>query len=218
MAEEVKQSTEEKLYGKDGTGAPEVKKEEPAPEPEKKEEAPAPEPEKKVEDKPEQKDSKPEGDKKPDEKIELKLPEGSLLDAKRVDEIASFAKEQGLSQETAQKLLERESGAVSTFVEKTNADFSARTTEWLKECESDKEFGGAAFKENVELAKRVIGKYGSEKLKGELEKGFGNYPELVRIFVRIGKEMGDDKLVLPGGQPPRKKSLEEKFYPNSAQK
>ena len=225
MAEEVKpeivekspeQKLAEKVYDKtDEKGAPK--------EPEKKVE-PEPKPEEKSEQKPEQKseekDSKKSEDEKKDEpaKLDLKLPDGSLLDAKRVDEIASFAKEHGLSQKTAQALLERESDAKASFVESAMTEFTERSGQWLKECESDKEIGGAEFKRNAELAKRVIEKFGSQTLKDELNKGFGNYPELVRTFVRIGKEFGEDRLVHVGAQPGRKKTLEEKFYPNTAQK
>src|SRR5688572_20896218 len=49
------------------------------------------------------------------EKYDLKLPEGSLLEAAQMEKISAYAKEKGLSNEQAQELLERENDAVSGY-------------------------------------------------------------------------------------------------------
>lgn len=149
------------------------------------------------------------------EKYDLKLPSGSLLEKSAVERIASYAKERGLSQEDAQSLLERESQAVSGFAEAQRAELEGKVESWKQEVEDDKEIGGAAFKQNVELAHRVLARYGSPSLRQALnETGLGNHPELVRVFVRIGKAMADDQLVMPGTQSAGKRPIEEVFYGN----
>ncbi len=55
---------------------------------------------------------------------------------------------------------------------------------------------------NVELAKRVVDRFGTDPLKKSLsESGLGNHPELVRLLVRIGKSMSEDQLVIAGHKP-----------------
>lgn len=48
---------------------------------------------------------------------------------------------------------------------------------------------------HVELAKRVIYRWGDEELREVLDAtGLGNHPAVIRIFGRIGEEMNKDEL------------------------
>lgn len=171
-------------------------------------EAPAPTPEVKVSD----------SGKKPDAPVayELKLPEGSRLDKSQVDAIVSFAKEKGLSPEVAQAVLERESSAVAQHAKAQTDAWNNQAEQWLKQVETDKEIGGDGFKENISLANRVFQKFGSKELGEELDRtSLGNHPELLRLAVRIGKAMGEDKFVsAPKGKGTQVKSAAEQLYPN----
>lgn len=152
---------------------------------------------------------------KPPEKYTLKAPENSPLSQAHLDEISTFAKEKGLSNEVAQMLVERESKAVDAFKESQQTMYEAKKAEWFEASKNDKNFGGEKFKENAELAHRVIERYASPALKEHLkETGLGNHPELVRFVLDIGKEMSEDKLIIPGGQTkaPEKKSAAERLY------
>lgn len=153
------------------------------------------------------------------EKYDFKLPEGSFLKPTQVEKIAAYAKEQGFSQEKAQALLERENGAISSYVSDETQAFESRKAAWVDEIKADAEIGGDKTNESVEIAKRAIDKFGTPRLKEELNRtGFGNYPELVRVFSRIGRLIGEDKLVLGGVQATTGKSFAEKFYSDSATK
>lgn len=146
--------------------------------------------------------------------IKLAMPKDSLLDAGAVERIASFAKERGLTQEQAQAILERESGAVAAYAEGQQQTLEKHKSAWVEDLKADKELGGAAFNETVEIAKRVVESFGTEALKKALnETGLGNHPEVVRVFARIGKQMGDDKFVRPTAGAGVKRSPEEIFYP-----
>lgn len=135
------------------------------------------------------------------EKYELKLPDGALLKPAHLEQLASYAKEQKLSNVEAQALLERENLAAVSFHKGLQDQVEAESNQWVKEIEADKELGGDAFKENVALANRVVSKFGTEKLRMELDRTrLGNHPELNRLLVRIGKAFGEDRLVLPGAQ------------------
>jgi len=134
-------------------------------------------------------------------KYDLKLPEKSPLDAAHVEKIAAFAKERGFSQEQAQAVLERESAIVAEQAERQKAAVAEKVNSWLPMAKTDKEIGGEAFAQNAEIAKRVVERFGTPEFKQALnETGLGNHPELVRVFVRIGKQMTEDQLVLPGSQ------------------
>lgn len=153
------------------------------------------------------------------EKYEFKLPEKSLLKPSQVDKIAAYAKEQGLSQDKAQALLERDNEALSSFVNEQNSDFENRKKAWVTEIHNDKELGGNNFNESIELSKRVIEKFGDAKFKEALNQtGLGNHPELVRFISRIGKIMAPDTLVVSSNTGGESKSFADKFYADSATK
>jgi hypothetical protein len=148
----------------------------------------------------ESKDKKDEQPKVP-EKYELKLPDGSPLDQKHIDKVAAFAKEKGLSNDAAQVILERESAAVQSFAETQRAALDARHNEWRQQAESDPVIGGEKLAETAELAKRALQRFGSEKLREELEvTRMGDHPEVLRMFAEIGRSMSNDKLILAGAQ------------------
>lgn len=148
------------------------------------------------------------------EKYDLKLPENSLLDAAHLEKISSYAKEKGFSNDMAQALLERESLAVESYNNAQKDTLQKIGESWVSEAKNDKEIGGEAFKQNTELAKRVVDRFGTDPFKKALnETGLGNHPELLRVFTRIGKAMSEDKLIVPGAQAASgKRSIEDIFY------
>ena len=153
------------------------------------------------------------------EKYDLKLPEGSLLSAEELGKIESFAKERGLPNKDAQALLDQQSKLLTSYAEGEKSKWGTETAKWPDAVKADPEIGGEAFQQNVELAKRVVTRFGSPTLiKGLSETGFGNHPELVRIFARIGAAMDDDKLVMPGSKSSAAtKSMEDVFYPSKSE-
>lgn len=148
------------------------------------------------------------------EKYELKIPKDSLLPEGYVDRVASYAKENQLTNEQAQKVLERDVGIVADFQKSQLETFEKQKVEWFELSKADKEIGGDHFAESAENAKRAIERYGTAEFKAELNKtGLGNYPELVRIFARIGKAMASDQLVHASKNSAANKPVEDMFYP-----
>lgn len=149
-------------------------------------------------------------------KLELKLPEDSLLDDAEVARIAEYAKKRGLTQEQAQEIIEMESQTLAKFREDQINHLKKQSEEWKANLLSDKEFGGEAFKANAELAKRAAQKFATPDFIKTLEEtGLGNHPELVKMFYRIGKAMSDDSFVKPGAQAASKKDIAEVLYGNN---
>jgi hypothetical protein len=144
-------------------------------------------------------EKKPEGAPTVLKKEDLKLPEGSLLDAKAVDEIVSLANEKKLSKESAQAILERESKAVVSYVEGEKGKATQMQEQWYEAAKTDKEIGGEAYEPNVELGHRVLKRFGTEALEHILKtSGTYEHPEVLRFIVRIGKAMAPDQLVIAG--------------------
>lgn len=128
------------------------------------------------------------------EKYDLKLAEDSLLDASALERIGAVARQQGLSNQEAQALVDKQQTEVFEIIEE-------RKALWHKEASEDKEIGGAAFKENAELAKRAFDRVAPEGLKREMDRtGYGNHPLVLKMFVNLGRMMADDKFVQGGQQ------------------
>jgi hypothetical protein len=146
--------------------------------------------------------------------IKLEHIEDYVLAKEDVDEIAAFAKEQGLSQEAATSLLSRENNLLSNFMDKQEKDHDSMVNGWAKEIESDKEFGGEKFKDNVNYAHQVIKKFGDDGfIKALNESGYGNHPGLFKVFAKIGAAMKDDNF--EHGQSnttPKELTMAERIY------
>lgn len=175
-------------------------------------------------------ETKPEASAKPDvkegeepkkqdavpEKYEVKLPEGALFDQAHAEMIAQKAKEIGLSPEHAQALVDREHQILKDIEQKHDEGHKARMQEWVSQAKADKEIGGddTKFKENVEIASRGLKKFTTPEFAKILDdSGFGNHPELLRVFYRIGKELANDKMIIPSAEVGNiKSSHEENIY------
>jgi hypothetical protein len=164
-------------------------------------------------------EEKPKEGEKPVEKYELKLPKDSLLSAEHVAEVESFAKDNGLSKEAAQAVLERESKTLQAYAANQQVQLQERKNTWLEQVQNDKEIGGAKMYESAERAKRFVNQFGSEALKKELDvTGFGNHPEVIRMMARVHKQMfGEDDFIKAGETPKAERNVEDMFYPTHAQ-
>lgn len=153
------------------------------------------------------------------EVIEYKLesPKESVLPDSHMESVIEYAKQNKLSNEQAQKLLERDNGLIAGFQEQKESEFKATAAAWVDQTKKDPEIGGDHFEENVTLAKNALKEFGSDTLLTQLdETGFGNHPEIVRTFSRIGKLLAEDKIILSGHTPKKEKTMEERWYPNQA--
>lgn len=146
------------------------------------------------------------------QKYDFKLDEGSLLDAAYVEQFSQFAKEKKLTQDQAQEFLQREAQALNSFVQKQQQEFEKQQSQWVEQIKTDPEIGGDKFNQSIELAHRALKEFASDSFLKELETtGYGNHPELVRVFAKIGNLIKEDKMISPsaaGGT----RSIEEIFY------
>lgn len=147
------------------------------------------------------------------EKYEFTLPEGIQLDDKGTAAFSEVAKELNLTQEAAQKVLDKMGPVISGRHAEALTQAKAQ---WVEGSKSDKEFGGEKLGENLAIAKKAFDTFGTPELRTLLnESGLGNHPEIIRAFFRAGKAISEDKFVPAGsGSPKGAKGLADALYPN----
>ncbi len=127
------------------------------------------------------------------EKYEFKAPEGQGFEPSVIDAYSEVAKELNLSQENAQKILDKVSPALAK-AQQTAAE--TQFAKWAEDARADKEFGGDNFDANLATAKKALDAYGSKELGDMLRTtGLGNHPEVIRLLVKVGKSVSEDTFV-----------------------
>ena len=138
-------------------------------------------------------------DKKPvsaaPEKYEFTAGKDQELDKEAVAAFEPIARELGLSNEQAQKIVDVYGSTIMPQLVKQQADeWQKQVTDWAETVNADKE--GLGSTESIGNAQKALDQFGSPELKSYLvETGLGNHPELVRVFSKIGKAMSEDGFV-----------------------
>jgi len=135
----------------------------------------------------------------PPEKYELAL-EGVELDASLVSEAEPILRELNLTNDQANALLPLAPKIMAKAQEATMqqlVDAGAQQRKaWLDAFNADPDIGGAKREETTHLAAKGLDAlgYGSDHpfRKALNESGFGNHPDMIRAFRRIGEMVGED--------------------------
>ena len=152
---------------------------------------------------------------------EFKLPEGVTLDEEILGQFKTEAQGLKLPADKAQALVDMGGKAVQKAMDAVFEADKARRATWATEAESDAEFGGPQFKENLSVAQAAIEKL-SPKLKAFLnETGLGNHPDMIRFAFKAGQLLKQDGFVAgkrigpDGGLPaPKQRDHAKTLYPN----
>lgn len=127
---------------------------------------------------------------------DVKLADGLELDKEQLSEWQKEFAAAGLTKRQADRLLkkfyDRANGEFTGTQTKRQSDFAAAQA-LLKQ-----EYGGE-YDANVDIGKAVLRKYGSEGLTQKLiASGLGSDPDLIKMFVALGKATMDDRAVGAG--------------------
>ena len=146
------------------------------------------------------------------ESYEFKPPEGHEFDQKVLGVYKDVAKELNLSQDAAQKILEKMTPAMQA---QRMEQMSQIKTEWAGKASADPEYGGENLQQNLGLARKALDAFGTPELRSLLnESGLGNHPEVIRFMYRSGKAISGDRFV-GGSQGNKGKPQSQSDYANS---
>ena len=164
-------------------------------------------------------DTKDSGDAKPEDMTyeKFKVPEGMTFNEDLNNAFTPIAKDLGLNQEQAQKLVDMYSTWQKTQADAQTNDSVALHKEWGERLAADTEVGGPDLDKNLGFAGRVLDKFGTDEVRAVFnESGIGNHPAMVKMFIQIGKSLSEDTLDSGESQVLAKsqKSHAETLYPN----
>lgn len=147
----------------------------------------------------------------PEQYADFSVPEGVKLEGDDLKAVQDFAKDLGLTQEQAQKLVTRDFERQAAADQARAEAAEATRSEWEAAAKADKDYGGDKFEENLGIARKALDAFGDDELKAFLDlSGRGSHPAVIRAFIKVGKAISEDKLVPAGGQ-----NESKSFYPNS---
>lgn len=152
----------------------------------------------------------------PVEYTDFTVPDGVEMDADVLNDFKGIARDLGISQEAAQKLIDLQSSMETKRSAAAEQAQAAQKQQWADQVKADPELGGANLSKTVETAVKAIEQYGTPELRDLLsETGLGNHPLMVKFCHAIGKAMSEDNLVM-GGSQATKLSPEEIMYGKGA--
>jgi len=136
----------------------------------------------------------------PEEYADFSAPEGVELDAAVLGDFRTVARELGLSQEAAQRVVDLGSQLSAKAAELQASQFEAWKQECVQLLAKDPELGGANLTKTQADMARGRDQFGSPAFVQLLDDfGLSNHPEVVRFLAKVGKEVADDTAVNTGG-------------------
>jgi hypothetical protein len=168
------------------------------------------------------------------DRYDLKLPDKVTVDPQLTERTAATARALGLSQEAAQKTLDfiaseaarERDAALSAYSPPSEqnpqggAKWKEQDTAWKQAALVDKDLGNGKpeqLQQSVDLAKKVLAKFGDEESINFIDSALGSSPAVLRVLVRVGRAMGEKELIRP-----TEKASEDRiptaqlFYPKGA--
>lgn len=146
---------------------------------------------------------------------DFSLPEGIEADASSLDTAKQLFAADGLSQERAQSYIDLYATKMQEAVEAPYRLWAETQRAWQEAVKTDREIGGPRLAANLAVAAKAVDRFGGDVLRQALNaSGAGNHPDVIRAFIRIGKAISEDALVLGRGVAHEGRSRADRLYPN----
>ncbi|WP_297891688.1 hypothetical protein [uncultured Desulfovibrio sp.] len=145
----------------------------------------------------------------------LTAPEGYPISEGALKGLNDVCKSANLNEEQANAVMAYMQGNYTSFVAQQQEAMQTQAKTWIGEFQADKEFGGDKFDASVADAQRALATFDKSGTVSKMlkETGYGNNPDVLRIFARVGRALGEDQLIGKGGGA-ENKPLEDRMYPN----
>ena len=127
----------------------------------------------------------------------LTAPEGYPISEGALKGLNEVCKSANLNEEQAKAVMAYMQGNYTSFVAQQQEAMQAQAKTWIGEFQADKEFGGDKFNASVADAQRALATFDQSGTVSKMlaETGYGNNPDVLRIFARVGRALGEDKLI-----------------------
>lgn len=126
----------------------------------------------------------------------FQAPEGSSLDTGVMDKFAETARELNLPQAQAQAMIDKMAPIIAS---RQFEQVEQLKTEWLTSTTNDVEIGGAKLEASKVFAARAMDQFATPGLKEIFNAtGFGNHPDVMRMMVKVGQAISEEKIVTGG--------------------
>ena len=146
----------------------------------------------------------------PEEYSVFDLPEDFSFNEETLSDYHTFAKENKLTQDQAQRGVDM----VAKMKEAEMSQWVEQQKSWVEDAKSDAEYGGEKFDENISIAVKARDSFGTPEFNEMLDtSGLGNHPEMIRFLNRVGKAISEDSVVV-GGAKTTSKTREAVLYPS----
>lgn len=157
-------------------------------------------------------DGNPEADAPPP--YELTAPEDYPINAGALQGLNDMCKTANLDEAQGKAVMAYMRGNYATAMAAQREGMRDQARQWIGEFQADSEFGGDRFDASLADARKALATFDTGGAVGRMltETGYGNNPEVLRIFARVGRALGEDKLVGNGGNGAEDKPLEDRFY------
>ena len=157
-----------------------------------------------------------------DENFEPTVPEGIEIDKDSLEGYKTFAKDKGLTKETAQTVFDFMLDSRTKFdtaQKEKRASTVAKNVELIK---ADPEIGGQNYTTVQNAVDSITLKYGGQDFKQQInDAGFKSEPSFLRFMSNLNKVLTEDKVVTqnptPSGSPLEKtyEQIAEQFHPQN---
>lgn len=137
-------------------------------------------------------------DSKPVE-IVLKAPDGSPLSAEDLAGIQTFAKDNGLSQAQAEKIMARDISGRTAASAQIQAQADAASAKWRADSEAHPVIGGANLKATVAEAQRALAHLlPADRRQAIADSPYANHPDLLLLLKNAAALLPKEDVVHPG--------------------
>lgn len=127
------------------------------------------------------------------ESYDFSVPEGRQFGDDVISEFSAASKELNLTQEAAQKMLDRMAPAIE---KQQTAAIEGMKSLWAEQVQADPEIGGEKMKENIAVSERALEQFGSPELTNLLKQtGLSQHPEVIRLLYKVGTAISEDGFV-----------------------
>lgn len=146
------------------------------------------------------------------EKYEWKIEGDPTSVARITGKFEPVARKLGLSSDEAH-------GVYDTFAGIMRETTKDLFKQWATTLQQDKEIGGEKLEESLGLANSMVAQYGDDELRGLLDQaGLRHNPAVVRLLVKMAKDVGGDRLPRVADRPASRSTPGAWDYPTMTTK